>query len=101
MSRIYNNALTSAELKTLERLQQKRRKYMRDETAFWRQVDERHDEIIAHFAKQNIVGVPTSVSQGADDSDGEIPEDFEEETTSDSSVNSTGSYGSNNSYNHQ
>ena len=48
MSRIYNNALTPAELKTLERLQQKQRKYTRDEAAFWRQVDERHDEIIAH-----------------------------------------------------
>ena len=49
MSRIYNNALTPAELKTLERLQQKQRKYTRDEAAFWRQVDERHDEIIAQI----------------------------------------------------
>lgn len=101
MSRIYNNALTPAELKTLERLQQKQRKYTRDEAAFWRQVDERHDEIIAHFSKQNNAAVPTSVSQGADDSDDEIPEVFEEETTSDSSVNTTGSYGSYSPYNRQ
>ena len=101
MSKIYNNALTPAELKTLERLQQKQRKYMRDEAAFWRQVDERHDEILLHFADKNNGAVPTSVSQGADDSDGEIPEDFGEETTSDSSLNSTGSYGGYNSYNRQ
>ena len=41
--------LTDAEMKQLKRLQDKQRTFARKEAAFWKQVDERKDEILAHF----------------------------------------------------
>ena len=41
--------MTDAELKQLKRLQDKQRAFAKKEAAFWKQVDERKDEILAHF----------------------------------------------------
>ena len=41
--------LTNAELKQLKRLQDKQRAFAKKEATFWKQVDERKDEILAHF----------------------------------------------------
>lgn len=41
--------MTEQELRQLKRLQDKKRTLAKKEAAFWRQVDERKDEILAHF----------------------------------------------------
>ena len=41
--------LTDSELKQLKRLQDKQRAFSKKEAAFWKQVDDRKDEILVHF----------------------------------------------------
>lgn len=41
--------MTEQELKQLKRLQDKKRTLAKKEAAFWKEVDVRRDEILAHF----------------------------------------------------